>query len=435
MALPLPEGDASPPLGDGSVPLRRALQERERESALTALSGLSATTAPARPTGLRLVDDDDGVYFYGSGSFHPPQSSLGTSTAAASEPAAAAAAEPAAALADPSAAAVAAAAVPPRSKGPAWNKVVASNLPLAPPQALQLPSASGAAAPAPQISTAAAAGAPLCSFFARGACRAGARCRFRHEEAAAPWAVEFFEGQLAAMRRLADGEARPVAAAEEALGLTSAGADDTVGGDDEDDAAAFAASAAVWQEGALGSRSTLLDLAVASGVCGSLAEAEVALQAAERAASADLECGVCLEVVLSQAGRRFGLLSGCEHTFCLDCIRAWRARIDLPKSTTRSCPVCRTCSYFVIACDRFVSESSRKAALNADYSRATHSIPCRHFNYGRGECPFGSSCFYAHLNMDGTPAHASGAHGFRLDADGKVSGAGGKRHLLADFLG
>jgi E3 ubiquitin-protein ligase makorin len=169
-------------------------------------------------------------------------------------------------------------------------------------------------------------------------------------------------------------------------------------------------------------------------VCDTAAEAEVALHAAERAVSVEVECGICLETVLAQAGRRFGLLSHCTHAFCLDCIRAWRARIDLPKETTRGCPVCRTISYYVIACDRFIAEGPRKAAANADFARATRSIPCRHFDYGRGTCPFGSSCFYAHLNFDGTPHVSSGAHGFRLDAEGNVSGAGGKAHKLSDFL-
>ena len=43
-----------------------------------------------------------------------------------------------------------------------------------------------------------------------------------------------------------------------------------------------------------------------------------------------------------------GLLSGCDHTFCLDCIRVWRARLDLPRETVRACPMCREESFLVV---------------------------------------------------------------------------------------
>ena len=34
-------------------------------------------------------------------------------------------------------------------------------------------------------------------------------------------------------------------------------------------------------------------------------------------------------------------------------------------------------------------------------------IPCKHFNYGEGDCPFGASCFYQHVYPDGTIATAN----------------------------
>ena len=46
------------------------------------------------------------------------------------------------------------------------------------------------------------------------------------------------------------------------------------------------------------------------------------------AASADVECAICLERVLSTRGRKFGLLENCEHAFCLACIRSWRATAE-----------------------------------------------------------------------------------------------------------
>jgi E3 ubiquitin-protein ligase makorin len=84
-------------------------------------------------------------------------------------------------------------------------------------------------------------------------------------------------------------------------------------------------------------------------------EEEQRQRAAETAAaaSAEVECGICLELVMSKpriGDRRFGLLSGCPHAFCLACIRDWRdggtAR-DAAEHTAgkleqaRKCPVCR----------------------------------------------------------------------------------------------
>lgn len=71
--------------------------------------------------------------------------------------------------------------------------------------------------------------------------------------------------------------------------------------------------------------------------------------------SQEIECSVCLERVLSKptAGeRKFGLLSECDHPFCISCIRNWRSSsptsgMDI-NSALRACPICRKLSYFVI---------------------------------------------------------------------------------------
>lgn len=57
----------------------------------------------------------------------------------------------------------------------------------------------------------------------------------------------------------------------------------------------------------------------------------------------------------------------------------------------------------MVPSDRMVVDPVRKGVLIDKYKEEMHSIPCRWFNYGRGSCPFGTSCFYAHLNPDGTP--------------------------------
>ena len=43
--------------------------------------------------------------------------------------------------------------------------------------------------------------------------------------------------------------------------------------------------------------------------------------------SKDKVCGICMDVVMDKkpsSEARFGILSDCNHTFCLPCIRKWR---------------------------------------------------------------------------------------------------------------
>ena len=42
-----------------------------------------------------------------------------------------------------------------------------------------------------------------------------------------------------------------------------------------------------------------------------------------------------------------------------------------------------------------------KDYLIEEYKTALKSIPCKHFNRGKGECPFMNSCLYAHLLPNG----------------------------------
>ena len=118
----------------------------------------------------------------------------------------------------------------------------------------------------------------------------------------------------------------------------------------------------------------------------------------------DDECCVCLDKVLAN-GKRFGILDGCDHTFCLDCIRGWRSTYDAKnkKGHYRTCPICRRNSYLVIPSAKLVKSGPEKEGLLEDYREALKEIPCRHFNKGKGACPFMNSCLYAHLLPDGTP--------------------------------
>ncbi|KAL6565693.1 hypothetical protein OROHE_004748 [Orobanche hederae] len=124
--------------------------------------------------------------------------------------------------------------------------------------------------------------------------------------------------------------------------------------------------------------------------------------------SQEIECSVCLESVLSKttaAERKFGILSECDHPFCISCIRNWRSSSPASgmdaSSALRSCPICRKLSYFVIPSVIWYSSKEEKQAIVDSYKGKLRSIDCKHFDFGNGTCPFGTSCFYKHAYRDG----------------------------------
>mmetsp|Transcript_18055 Transcript_18055/g.34473 ORF Transcript_18055/g.34473 Transcript_18055/m.34473 type:complete len:362 (-) Transcript_18055:278-1363(-) len=123
--------------------------------------------------------------------------------------------------------------------------------------------------------------------------------------------------------------------------------------------------------------------------------------------SMEVDCGICYERVLGnerKSERRFGILPSCAHSFCLSCIRNWRdgSRASSEGQMVRTCPICRAVSYYVVPSAIWVQSSEDKEKLLQEYRGKTAEIPCRHFDHGRGVCPFGGSCFYAHRLEDGT---------------------------------
>ncbi|XP_038628543.1 probable E3 ubiquitin-protein ligase makorin-2 isoform X2 [Tachyglossus aculeatus] len=87
-------------------------------------------------------------------------------------------------------------------------------------------------------------------------------------------------------------------------------------------------------------------------------------------ASQGKTCSICMEVIYdkpSASERRFGILSNCNHTYCLGCIRQWRCA------------------------KQFENPIIKKKA-------------CKYFDQGNGTCPFGGKCLYLHAYPDGTRA-------------------------------
>ncbi|CAL9157603.1 E3 ubiquitin-protein ligase makorin-like isoform X1 [Musa acuminata AAA Group] len=119
--------------------------------------------------------------------------------------------------------------------------------------------------------------------------------------------------------------------------------------------------------------------------------------------SQEIECSICLERVLSKptdAERKFGILSECDHPFCISCIRNWRRNspasgIDLD-TALRACPVCRKHSYFVVPSVTWFTTKEEKQEIITSYKDKLKLIDCKYFDFGNGTCPFGASCFYKH---------------------------------------
>eukprot|EP00899_Mesostigma_viride_P000844 jgi/Mesvir1/10760/Mv13828-RA.1 len=145
--------------------------------------------------------------------------------------------------------------------------------------------------------------------------------------------------------------------------------------------------------------------------CQVMSEHKAALKASE-----DIECSICLEKVLSKpdvAERKFGILSGCEHPFCLKCIREWRSAPQergLEVDTIRACPLCRQPSFLVTPSPVWVTSAEAKDALLVAYKAKLSTIDCRHFDFGDGQCPFGTSCFYRHADRSGNKVKVSLRH-------------------------
>ncbi|EEP82334.1 predicted protein [Uncinocarpus reesii 1704] len=167
-------------------------------------------------------------------------------------------------------------------------------------------------------------------------------------------------------------------------------------------------------------------------------------------------CAICLDTPVT-----YGLLIHCDHVFCLDCIRSWRSSSkpeepeDYPtdqaalSKTTKTCPLCRKKSAFVIPSSIFPTPpSSDISAATKDIAQASgesgaeekknpvkdeiiqgyleklKKIPCRYFEEEskrlrvavaafeagdtdvqsltklkfRPRCGFANQCHYAHID-------------------------------------
>ncbi|CAF0857297.1 unnamed protein product [Rotaria sordida] len=118
--------------------------------------------------------------------------------------------------------------------------------------------------------------------------------------------------------------------------------------------------------------------------------------------SQDKKCGVCLETVWDRDGdKRFGILENCDHIFCLECIRKWRSSSNYEHKIVKACPECRIKSDFITPTKYWPENDQAKKNLIQIYKENLQKIHCKFFKRGDGLCPFGSKCFYLHVDKQG----------------------------------
>ncbi|ELU05246.1 hypothetical protein CAPTEDRAFT_206876 [Capitella teleta] len=73
---------------------------------------------------------------------------------------------------------------------------------------------------------------------------------------------------------------------------------------------------------------------------------------------ADKVCCLCEEPVKRTL---FGMLSHCNHVFCVECLRGWRCAPGREHMLKRTCPKCRVISKTAIASPLWISDPCTKA--------------------------------------------------------------------------
>ncbi|KAK2083426.1 E3 ubiquitin-protein ligase makorin-1 [Saguinus oedipus] len=92
--------------------------------------------------------------------------------------------------------------------------------------------------------------------------------------------------------------------------------------------------------------------------------------------SKDMLCGICMGVVYEKANPSehcFGVLSNCNHTYCLKCIRKWRSATQFESKIMKSCPECRITSNFVLPSEYWVEKKEEKKKLVQKYKEAMNN--------------------------------------------------------------
>lgn len=67
----------------------------------------------------------------------------------------------------------------------------------------------------------------------------------------------------------------------------------------------------------------------------------------------------------------------------------------------RTCPLCRKTCHFVTPSQSWPETEEERQKIVDGYKTKLKTFDCMHYNFGDGQCPFGTSCFYRHVNREG----------------------------------
>lgn len=116
--------------------------------------------------------------------------------------------------------------------------------------------------------------------------------------------------------------------------------------------------------------------------------------------SAEMECVVCFDTIRKKGKGSFGLLV-CQHCVCYTCITTWRENASQKMANSKTCPICRTVTRFIVPSTVWPSSEEEKEEITNAYKFKLSNIDCRAYNFGKGTCSFGTSCFYKHVDEHG----------------------------------
>jgi hypothetical protein len=103
-------------------------------------------------------------------------------------------------------------------------------------------------------------------------------------------------------------------------------------------------------------------------------------------------CNICLSDIY-KTNKRFGLLIGCDHKFCVQCIKTHRSFPDTPRDSRMACPTCRQYSNNFFSSKVFLS-GEKKIKEYIEYEKRCSKKKCR---YGAlNLCPHGDVCHFKH---------------------------------------